>query len=395
MIRGIGFWQMKKGRLLGSILIATFCIFSACSNTTSRQIEEETLEVDADTISQLEVFYAPYAHRIDSFFSREHQKTVFYGNVLFADSGRVVFERSYGYRKRRTDEAVTLDHSFQLASASKTFTSIAILMCIERGLLSLTDSLETFFPNAPYEGRMIHDMLSHRSGIPRYSYFCDNPDSIWCNKDSTIHNYEAIRIMEDIKPPVAAARNRRFYYSNTNFMILASIVEKVTGKPFREFLQENIFDPCGMNSTVLYERDNKDSLKLPVVGYESNFSVALDIYLNGCVGDKGIYSTVRDMLKFDQALYGDKLVSQELLQKAFTGHSKPDGGSLNKNYGYGFRMLDLKDVGHVVYHNGWWRGFRSYFIRIPNTQQTIIILSNVKRGPFYKLEDLIGYLPKY
>ena len=146
-----------------------------------------------------------------------------------------------------------------------------------------------------------------------------------------------------------------------------------------------------MNNTVLYTRDNKDELINPVKGYTGNYTECIDIYLNGAVGDKGIYSDVNDMLKFDQALYDGKLLSDESLVLAFTEHN--DQKNNGQNYGYGFRLTYDDVKGKIPFHTGWWKGFRTYFVRIPYKQQTIVVLSNIKRGPFFKVNDLVNLLP--
>ena len=374
------------------ISIVNLLFLVGCEEKTKKKVTNPPVQ-KTDSTAYFDSLYAPYAHRIDSFFSKERKKTQFYGNVLFADKGNIVFAKSYGFRKRKYHPEITLDHTFQIASASKPITAIATLMLVDQGKINLTDTLQKFFPKFPYKNITVHQLLCHRSGMPRYDYFCDNPDTIWTDKDCSINNDEVLEIIYRLKPNVTASPNRKFYYSNTNYVLLASIIEKVSSISYEQFLQENIFTPLEMNSTRIYKRDNLFEMIKPVIGYEYNFREALNIYLNGCVGDKGIYTNVRDLLKFDQALYTEKLLSKELLEKAFSGYSRGNKYQNYKNYGYGFRMIDHSKKGKIIYHNGWWRGFRSYFIRIVEKQQTIIILTNVKRGPLHKINDLVKYLP--
>jgi CubicO group peptidase (beta-lactamase class C family) len=349
-----------------------------------------------DSIFQLQKKYADAGAKIDKYFSRQHKRTQFYGNVLFAEKGNIIFEKSYGYKKRKNDPEITLDNTFQLASITKTFTAVATLMLYEQGKLNLTDSVKKHIPSFPYDnwGITIHDLLTHRSGLSKYTHFCDNPASVWPEKDCSIYNQNVVDIMGKIEPPLAKTPGKRFYYTNTNYMLLAYIIEQVSGISYHEFVEQNIFKPLEMNSSKVYFRDNEGLLINPVKGYEANYRPALDIYLNGCEGDKGIYTNVHDMLKFDQALYNNTLLKEETFKLAMTGYSKANKWKSFMNYGYGFRMIKLPKTGEkVVYHNGWWRGFRTYFIRRIEKEQTIIILTNVKRGSFLKVPNLIEFLP--
>ena len=140
-----------------------------------------------------------------------------------------------------------------------------------------------------------------------------------------------------------------------------------------------------MNHTVLYDRTNFEELILPTQGYE-NRTPWEDVYLNGVVGDKGIYSTTLDMFLFDQALNQNILINDSLKKLAFSKMNKDY--HQNKNYGYGFRLKTHK-ICKIVYHTGWWKGYRSYFIKIRESNQTIIVLNNVKRGRFLNINQLI------
>jgi len=141
-----------------------------------------------------------------------------------------------------------------------------------------------------------------------------------------------------------------------------------------------------MFNSAIYDRTNLEDLFLPVQGYE-NKTPWEDVYLNGVVGDKGVYSTTEDLLKFDRALEKNILISDSLKKLAFTKMNLERKGS--KNYGYGFRLKEHEKYGKIVYHTGWWKGFRSYFVKILDKNQTIIVLNNVKRGRFLNIDKLI------
>ncbi len=388
---------MKRRGIIRSGIF-TFVILFAAMQLSCKEIEKKSIadEVEPeivipDSTVYFDSAYAILGFQLDTFFENKFKATSFNGTVLFAERGRIIFEKSYGFADWKKKDSLTIESTFNLASASKPFTSVAILQLVEQGKINLTDAVEKHIPSFPYTGIDIHQLLTHRSGLSKYDHFCDQPDSIWPDKHKSIHNKDVVDIMAEIIPQVAYSPNTHHYYSNTNYMLLAQIIENVSGLTYKEYLQQNIFNPCKMNNTVLYSRDNKNELINPVKGYTGNYTECIDIYLNGAVGDKGIYSNVNDMLKFDQALSNGKLLSDESLELAFTEHNEQKNNG--QNYGYGFRLTYDYVKGKIPFHTGWWKGFRTYFIRIPLKQQTIIVLSNIKRGPFFNVNDLVNLLP--
>ncbi|WP_258540395.1 serine hydrolase domain-containing protein [Parvicella tangerina] len=354
---------------------------------------EKVVEIVPDSTAYFDSVYAPYKISLDTFFRNKFEQTHFYGTVLFAQRGRIIFENVYGYANLQTKDTLTLDHTFQLASASKPFTAVAILQLVEQGKITLSDEMHKFFPSFPYDGITVEQLLAHRSGMSQYTHFCDAPDTIWPDKHKTITNNDVIKIMSEIKPMINYAPNQTHYYCNTNYMLLASIVEKVSGVSFSDYLKTNIFQPSGMTHTVLYTRDNDDELILPTIGYNGAFNPTIDIYLNGVVGDKGIYSNVHDMLKFDQALYNGTLLQDSTVALMMTDHNELQ--SNGQNYGYGFRIYpeeSTEGLGRIVFHTGWWKGFRTYFIRVPKQEKTIIVLTHIKRGKFLDIKELVSLI---
>ena len=375
-------------RIHGLIYLFLLSIILSCSENAIKESDNNLKNNFKDTLeNKIRVLENDKRQeKIENFFRRKFQKKLFNGNILFAESGQIISSKCYGYANLHTKEKLTKNHSFQLASVSKPFTAIAILQLIENGYLTLKDTVEKFLPNFPYKGITIHQLLSHRSGLSQYTHFCDSPESVWPDKNKTINNDDVIEIISNIKPLKNYPPNYRYYYCNTNFLLLASIIEKVTGITFKDYLKKNIFLPLGMKNTVLYDRTNYHELKLPTQGYE-NRTPWEDVYLNGVVGDKGIYSTTYDLLLFDQALEQNILINDSLKQLAFSKMNKDY--HQNKNYGYGFRIKTHKKFGKIIYHTGWWKGFRSYYLKILEKDQTIIVLNNVKRGRFLNINQLI------
>jgi CubicO group peptidase (beta-lactamase class C family) len=371
-----------------TVLFLIALLFSCETENESSIPESKTIQEiqEIDSTAFYDSIYEPYKYAIDTFFLNKHKLTEFYGTVLIAEKGRIVFQNSYGYANLKTKDTLTLEHTFQLASASKPFTAIAMMQLVEQGKVNLTDDVKKFIPNFPYEGIDIHQLLCHRSGLSQYTHFCDAPDSIWSDKHQTINNNDVLNIMEKYIPIVNYAPNQTHYYCNTNYMLLATIVEKVSGITFKDYLKKYIFEPSGMKSTVLYKRDNTDELINPTLGYNGAFNPEIDIYLNGVVGDKGIYSNIHDLLAFDKALYENKLISNTTMQLIMQNHNEMQNNG--QNYGYGFRIYPESEMGRIVFHTGWWKGFRTYFIRIPESQKTVIVLSHIKRGKFFDVKEL-------
>ena len=181
--------------------------------------------------------------------------------------------------------------------------------------------------------------------------------------------------------------DKKYNYINTNYCILAAIVEKVTGDTFEDFMEEEVFNPLKMDDTYIYNKAHPTEQNNYAIGYTRRRRKAEDSYLNGVVGDKGIYSTVEDMLKFDQALYKGDPVELNILEEAF----KPQHDRLyiHDNYGFGWRINAKDSTNKIVYHTGWWKGFRSYFIRELGKKKTIIILSNMSNQSVFGTKELI------
>ena len=369
------------------LIIVSLCLFSCKNEQKSIYKENKTTEIiDSVKISFKVLENDNRGKKINAFFEKKFSRNQFNGNILFAENGKIITQKSYGYSNLRKKEPLTKEHSFQLASVSKPFTSIAILQLIENNKINLKDTIQEFFPEFPYQGITIHQLLSHRSGMSQYTHFCDAPDSIWPDKSITINNQDVINIISRIVPLINYKPDYKYYYCNTNYLILASIVEQVSGLSFKQYVKKYIFEPSGMFNSAIYDRTNFEDLVLPVQGYE-NKTPWEDVYLNGVVGDKGVYSTTEDLLKFDRALEKNILISDSLKKLAFTKMNLERKG--NKNYGYGFRLKEHEKYGKIVYHTGWWKGFRSYFVKVLDKNQTIIVLNNVKRGRFLNIDKLI------
>lgn len=320
-------------------------------------------------------------HQLDCFFE-EKVKSGFNGSVLINYKGTPIFERYYGYKDYHEKIPLTPRSTFQIASTSKTFTSGAILLLLQQNMLSLNDTIDKYFPNFPYKNITIRMLLNHRSGLPDYLSFSE---TYWKNKKVFMQNDDVLGLLYKFKPKALATPDTRFRYNNTNFVLLALIVEKVSGMPFCDFMHQNIFLPLGMSDTWYY--DPLSVRNSATKGYKgSRYYEDQIVYTDGVTGDKGIYSTVKDLYKWDQALYSGKFIKPELLGLAYTPQSFEKQG--NKNYGLGWRMNDQADGTRLIYHNGWWHSYNSVFNRKISDNTTIIILSNHYSQSVYKIQPI-------
>lgn len=320
------------------------------------------------------------ARIIDSAFTRLNRRYGFNGCVLYAEKGRLVYENAFGYADFRKKEPLTLQSQFQLASVSKMFTAMAIMILHEQGKLDYDDPLVTFIPEFPDKEITIRMLLNHRSGLTNYNYLADE----YWDRDLPMSNEDVIELFAKYDPPPYFSPNNGFHYCNTNYALLASVVERITGESFDQYARENIFEPLGMDHTFIYNlRGDTLVPRYVPVGVQGHLArrrrpyIERDYYQNGVMGDKGVYSTIQDLYNWDQALYKEKLVTNGTLQEAFSPGSPRYRGRIN-NYGFGWRIKDGRDS--TVFHYGWWKGFRSYFIRDMAQQKTIIVLTNIDRA---------------
>ncbi len=377
-----------KQAMRAGLFLLTFILLSAsgCKNPENRggELDEVEPPVTRETpkLAAMTPRTAATADSLKSYFDHL-QKTGFNGTVLFAENGEIVFSHAYGYANRVTKEPLTMESAFQLASISKPITAIAVLILKDEGKIGIDDPVQKYIPELPYPGVTIRHLLTHRSGLPNYMYFAEED---WPDKEIPLKNRDVIDLMVKNQYKPYYVPDKRYNYCNTNFALLAYIVEQVSGMKFETFVQKRIFNPCKMVNSLIYNKNTSPVNTNPVVGYTSSRSEADNTFINGVVGDKGVYCSAYDLLMLDKALYTDQLVRQATLREAFT----PQHRDLrpNDNYGLGWR-LDVSDpLNPAIYHTGWWKGFRTYFIRELGEKRTIIVLCNTLKASRFSTREL-------
>ncbi len=309
-----------------------------------------------------------YYRELSSFFESTLLRTSFNGGILVAKNGVVLYEKYKGKIDLRKTDTINSFTALHIASASKTFMGIAILRLVQENRLSLADTITDFFPELPYPGITVAMLLSHRSGLPNYLYFMDR--SKW-DKKVFATNEDVLNMLCSEKPKRSFPPGTHFSYSNTNFVLLALIIEQITGLSFPDYMQEKLFQPLQMNDTYVFTLKDTSRAVPSFTGGGAYWNFD---YLDGTYGDKNIYSTPRDLLKWDQALYTEQVIRKTLLDSAFTPQSR-ERPSVH-NYGLGWRLELLPNGKKVVYHFGKWHGFNAAFARLVDEKATIIILGN-------------------
>ena len=331
--------------------------------------EDDSLEYYPPTPASLpKAEFRKYHRELTAFFEQKLLNRGFNGGILVAKDGNIIYEKYAGKFDLRGKDPLTDSTPLHIASVGKTFTAVATLRLAFENKLSLGDSLEKFFPGLPYPGITVQMLLNHRSGLPNYVYFI--PNSKW-DKKVYATNEDVLNILYTVKPKKSFTAGTRFTYSNTNYVLLAMIIERVTGKTFADHMRETFFEPLQMKHTYVF---NLADTLTATPSFAHNSSYWENDFLEATYGDKNIYSTPRDMLKWDQALYTEQLLPQAMLDSAFRPYSFERPGT--HNYGLGFRMLLLPNGKKVIYHFGRWHGFNAAFARLTDEKATIIILGN-------------------
>lgn len=309
----------------------------------------------------------------------------FNGNVLVAKNGRIIYQRSFGYANYDSKELLHKDSLFDTGSIAKQFTAVAILQLKEKGKLSLDDRLEKFFPNLPYTGVTIRQMLTHTSGIPEYF---DLMLKKW-DLSKVANNNDIVRLLETERPAPYFKPGEDLRYSNTSYDLLASIVQKVSGLSWSDYVAQQLFKPLGITKSKPYNIRIVDRPPVPGIVYgflyskiEKKYSLAetLPEYkgihaFDDIYGSGGINASADELLKWDRALKNHTLISKETQNEMLSVQSTKNSTTPPISFGYGPSLRE-SDSGRSFFSAGHWPGFRSMYIRYLDSDVTAIVLSN-------------------
>lgn len=321
--------------------------------------------------------------RIDSMMTFAAGHGLFNGSIFVSEKGKLLYHISFGYANYDTREPVTENTLFNLCSVTKQFTAMGILMLMEEGKLNLDDSLQKYFPELPYTVTL-RQMLHHISGLPDYMQL----GMQYWKEGATASNREAIALLAEYKPAMLFTPGERFQYCNTGYILLASIIEQVSGMGYADFLKKRIFEPLGMTQTRVYQTVFDESRQKGIAyGYVIDPEQAKLILpknfapykkqvttITGTYGDGGIFSCSHDMWLWEQALEAGRLVKKETLEAAFTSGLLNNGQAAG--YGFGWFVSTDPEGRRLTQHTGGWPGHRNAFIRFRDSDVSLLVLRN-------------------
>jgi CubicO group peptidase (beta-lactamase class C family) len=369
------------------IVFIALCGLSACnyneSNKDKKNDKINMCHVDFDILKPKgkaqKKWFAQRRYTLDTLLNHQYCGTDFNGTVAIYQKDMLLFHKTQGFAD--IDQQIPLNDSskFQLASVSKTFTAIAILRLCDAKKIKLTDSVEKFIANFPFKGITIENLLSHRSGLPNYIYiFSDRARENYYPKNDDILNW--LGDYAQRKDCEVSSPGKNFSYNNTNYIILASIIQKVVKMPFDTYMRNYIFIPFGMKNTFFATQDS--AFINSTLGHNAKLPNPKDFY-DEVLGDKGVYSTAADMYKWYKLINSDCFLSASAKKVAFTARSFEKPGK--RNYGLGFRMFEWNDDKWFIYHTGWWNGYASLFWLHPEKEILIVFLCNKRNRKIYSI----------
>lgn len=388
---------MKK---LTFVLVTTLFLFLfSCKNKSENQ---ESLQENATNLPNygnvdLGKVFSPedailsnkdfIVNYIDQYYKKVWEGSDLSGGILIAKGNDILFENYRGFAREGNQMPIDKNTPLHVASVSKTLTAMAMLKLIEAGKIKLSDHLTQHFPGFPYPNVTVQTLLDQRSGLPKYEYFITKiqPAPAELSK-KYITNQDVLNMIIKYKPELARDTDTGFMYCNTNFALLALLIEKVTKTPFPQAMQEMIFTPLKMtNSYIFQEKD------IPTAAqsfyYGGNRLYPLD-RLDLIYGDKNVYTTPRDLYSFSKAMFSKDFLKPELKEMIFAPYSNEKAGQ--NNYGLGFRMKIFDNGEKLTYHNGWWHGTNSVFAHLLKSKVTIVAIGNKYSGKVYSALALSG-----
>jgi CubicO group peptidase (beta-lactamase class C family) len=341
-------------------------------------------------LTNLQSFAQNKKAELEKYFSALVEKQQFNGNVLVAENGKIIYEKSFGYADFDTKILNTKNTVFPIASVSKTIAATAIFQLAQANKLEISDAAVKHLPQFPYPTITIQHLLSHTSGLPTYNAFFDStrkqhPEKVFTNADfldGLITN----------KKPLIYQPGEKGNYDNINFIVVALIIEKVSGMPFEDYIKKYVLEPAGMTNTIFYPitKQYAEKIKFPFahphlfphlysdslvkatsVPYVVNYWTAY-----GFTGFGDYASTTGDLLKYDNAYYNGRLVNEEILNSIFTPVKLNNGNNNPANFGLGWQIERDTSLGKVIYHSGAATGLSCVLLRNISKHQTIILFDN-------------------
>jgi len=332
---------------------------------------------------------------LDSLFLKHPR---FSGVVLVAEGGKPVFHKAFGNRNNEQQLPNDTATIFELASVSKQFTGMLVMMLKDEGKLGFDDPLEKYVPGLPYSGITLRHLLTHTSGLPDYEAVMDK----YWDKSKAAGNADIIEYLKNYHPDRQFAPGERYKYCNTGYVMLGSVVEAASGEDFVAYCQRRIFTPVGMTATNIRTLEEKARIENFAKGYifveEKERFIAADsfpssnyiVWLGNRKGPGRVSSTATDLLRWDRALYGNSLVKSETLAEGYTAY-KLANDSLS-TYGFGWNLDEHPVLGRKIWHTGSNPGYSTRIVRFVDTDKTYVVLSNNAYPKIKELDNALDSL---
>ena len=335
--------------------------------------------------------------KIDSLV-KQKSSNGFNGCALVINNGSEIYKNSFGYSNYDTKELLNENSTFELASCSKQFTGMAIMILAEQGKLNYSDTIQKFIPTLPYQNITIQNLLTHTSGLPDYMEVLEKH---W-DKNKFATNYDVVNLLNQYKPKSYFSPNEDFDYSNTGYALLSIIIEKASGLTYADFLDKYIFKKLEMKNARVYNtrRSKKENIPNYAYGYiysnkQNKYSLPDSlpnykyvIYMDAITGDGTVNASISDLAIWDKALRENKLVEKATIEKAYSIHKLKSGKAINYNFGQFVCVSDTNE--RLVYHGGSWPGYSTFTLHFIDKQTSIIILSNNEYNKVANLADQIA-----
>ncbi|WP_027375978.1 serine hydrolase domain-containing protein [Kaistella palustris] len=382
------------------LLFSGFMLFS-CSKETQNDTDSETSlpnygNIDLDGIFKRKdnrlANKDSIVRVIDNYYRNVWENGDLWGGFLIAKGDDILYEKYRGFAQDNKQVPISDTVALHVASISKTLTAMAVMKLIEEKKLNMDDHVTSFFPEFPYPKVTVFTLLSQRSGLPKYEYVIDKIKPRPAELDKKfLTNHDILNLLIKYKPELARNTDTGFMYCNTNYALLALIIEKVTKTPFPEAMQQMVFRPLKMTHTYIFEE--KDTLTAAKSFFQRGPKVYPYDRLDLIYGDKNVYTTPRDLLNFSKALFAKNFLRQDLQDMIFEPYSNERPGV--NNYGIGFRMKIFSPDDKLTYHNGWWHGTNSVFAHLLKSNVTIIAIGNKYSSRVYSALALSGLFENF
>ena len=383
----------NKNRWLILIAVLTMCLLA------SNYLVSKDLEVASKLPVSTECFEEPpflvehfpekdtkvVRTKLDSLLKRIHKRHDFHGAILVAKNEKIVYNSQIGFADFKKETPLNKSSIFQLASVSKQFTAAAIMLLKERNQIKLTDTVNRYFPEFPYQHVTIKNLLNHTAGLPKYFWVAEHK---W-QQEKAPTNTEMMELLASSNVQRFFKPGRNFDYSNTGYFVLASIVEKISGTSFSSFLKRNIFEPLEMKDSYVYSFENDSINKNQLDGYRlyrgwRHLKISSTVN-DAIVGDKNVYTTAEDLFKWTVALNTGRLLTKESLELMYSKGETVYGREVP--YGFGFRIKTKS-----IYHHGRWNGFSTGLTKYLEDDVVVIVLEHTSYNAIRSLNKKIKYI---